>query len=170
MSLDRVLIVDDEQPVREMIARMVTTEGERECQTAGDAAEARVLLARQGFSIVICDVSMPGESGAELTRWIREHHPDVAVLMATGIDDPALAESVLEIGAYGYLVKPFKRHEVQINVTNALGRRRLGAREPRSSGAARAPGRGAHAGAASLARGDDPAFVAGHRVPQPGDR
>ena len=125
MSVDRVLIVDDEQPVREMIARMVTTEGERECETAADAAEARVLLARQGFSIVICDVNMPGESGTELTRWIREHHPDVAVLMATGIDDPALAESVLEIGAYGYLVKPFKRHEVQINVTNALGRRRL---------------------------------------------
>lgn len=125
MSVDRVLIVDDEQPVREMIARMVTTEGERECETAGDAAEARVLLARQGFSIVICDVNMPGESGTDLTRWIREHHPDVAVLMATGIDDPALAESVLEIGAYGYLVKPFKRHEVQINVTNALGRRRL---------------------------------------------
>ena len=68
---------------------------------------------------------MPGESGTELTKWIREHHPDVPVLMATGIDDPELAQSVLQIGAYGYLVKPFKRHEVQINVTNALGRRRL---------------------------------------------
>jgi putative two-component system response regulator len=49
----------------------------------------------------------------------------VAVLMATGIDDPQLAQSVLELGAYGYLVKPFKRHEVQINVANALRRRRL---------------------------------------------
>jgi putative two-component system response regulator len=83
------------------------------------------LLARRGFSLVICDVNMPGESGTDLTRWIREHHPDVAVLMATGIDDPQLAQSVLELGAYGYLVKPFKRHEVQINVANALGRRRL---------------------------------------------
>jgi putative two-component system response regulator len=123
--LDRVLVVDDEEPVRKMIARMVTSGGEWECETAADAAEARMLLARRGFSLVICDVNMPGESGTDLTRWIREHHPDVAVLMATGIDDPQLAQSVLELGAYGYLVKPFKRHEVQINVANALGRRRL---------------------------------------------
>jgi putative two-component system response regulator len=122
---ERVMIVDDEEPVRQMIARMVTSSGEWECETAADAAEARRLFAREGFSVVVCDVSMPGESGTELTRWIREHHPDVAVLMATGIDDPKLAASVLELGAYGYLVKPFKRHEVQINVANALGRRRL---------------------------------------------
>ena len=124
-DLDRVLVVDDEEPVRRMIARMVTSGGEWDCETAADAAEARMLLARRGFSLVICDVNMPGESGTDLTRWIREHHPDVAVLMATGIDDPQLAQSVLELGAYGYLVKPFKRHEVQINVANALGRRRL---------------------------------------------
>jgi putative two-component system response regulator len=124
-GLDRVLVVDDEEPVRTMIARMVTSGGEWECETAAHAAEARTLLARQGFSLVICDVNMPGESGTELTGWIHEHHPDVAVLMATGIDDPLLAQSVLELGAYGYLVKPFKRHEVQINVANALGRRRL---------------------------------------------
>jgi putative two-component system response regulator len=124
-DIDRVLVVDDEEPVRRMIARMVTSGGEWECETAADAAEARMLLARRGFSLVICDVNMPGESGTDLTRWIREHHPDVAVLMATGIDDPQLAQSVLELGAYGYLVKPFKRHEVQINVANALGRRRL---------------------------------------------
>jgi putative two-component system response regulator len=124
-DLDRVLVVDDEEAVRKMIARMVTSGGEWECETAADAAEARMLLARRGFSLVICDVNMPGESGTDLTRWIRDHHPDVAVLMATGIDDPQLAQSVLELGAYGYLVKPFKRHEVQINVANALGRRRL---------------------------------------------
>jgi putative two-component system response regulator len=123
--IDRVLVVDDEEPVRRMIARMVTSSGEWECETAADAAEARTLMARSGFALVICDVNMPGESGTELTRWIREHHGDVAVLMATGIDDPALAQSVLELGAYGYLVKPFKRHEVQINVANALHRRRL---------------------------------------------
>jgi putative two-component system response regulator len=124
-DLDLVLVVDDEEPVRRMIARMVTSGGEWECETAADAPEARMLLARRGFSLVICDVNMPGESGTDLTRWIRKHHPDVAVLMATGIDDPQLAQSVLELGAYGYLVKPFKRHEVQINVANALGRRRL---------------------------------------------
>jgi putative two-component system response regulator len=123
--IDRVLVVDDEEPVRKMIARMVSAGGEWECETAANAAEARMLLARRGFALVICDVNMPGESGTDLTRWIQEHHRDVAVLMATGIDDPELAQSVLRSGAYGYLVKPFKRHEVQINVANALQRRRL---------------------------------------------
>ena len=99
-----MLVVDDEKPVRNMIARMVTSGGEWECETAESAAEARTLLARRGFSLVICDVNMPGESGTELTSWIREHHPDVPVLMATGIDDPELAQSILALGAYGYLV------------------------------------------------------------------
>ena len=122
---DRVLVVDDEEAVRRMIARMVTSGGRWECDTAADAAGARSMLSGREFAVVICDVKLPGESGTDLTRWIREHHPDVAVLMATGIDDPELAQTALELGAYGYLVKPFKRHEVQINVANALRRRRL---------------------------------------------
>jgi len=123
--LDRVLIVDDEEAVRRMIARMVTSGGRWESDTAADAAEARTMLTQERFSLVICDVRLPGESGTDLTRWIRENQPDVAVLMATGIDDPEMAEAALELGAFGYLVKPFKRHEVQINVANALQRRRL---------------------------------------------
>ena len=122
---DRVLVVDDEEPVRRMIVRMVGAGTGLECHSAADAAEARLLLANFEFSVVICDVNMPGERGTDLARWIHENHPDVAVLVATGLDDPGLAEAALRLGAYGYLVKPFKRNEVQINVVNALHRRRL---------------------------------------------
>ncbi len=118
-------MVDDEEPVRRMIVRMVGGAGGMECHTAADAAEARQMLEERAFSLAICDVNMPGESGTDLARWIHKHHPEVAVLIATGLDDPGLAESVLRLGAYGYLVKPFKRNEVQINVMNALQRRRL---------------------------------------------
>jgi putative two-component system response regulator len=123
--VDRVLVVDDEEPIRRMIARMVSSTGDLESETAANAAEARALLAEREFALVVCDVNMPGESGTELTRWIRDNHPDVAVLVASGVDDPDLAKSVIELGAYGYLVKPFKRYEVQINVANALQRRTL---------------------------------------------
>lgn len=122
---DRVLVVDDEEPVRRMIVRMVCTGTGLECDSAADAAQARVLLAQRPYSVAICDVSMPGEPGTDLARWIHEHHPDVAVLVATGLDDPGLAESALRLGAFGYLVKPFKRNEVHINVMNALQRREL---------------------------------------------
>jgi DNA-binding NarL/FixJ family response regulator len=63
---------------------------------------------------------MPGESGHELVRWIRGEHPDVAVLMATGTNDPGIADKVIAAGAYGYLLKPFKRNELSINVANAF--------------------------------------------------
>jgi putative two-component system response regulator len=122
---DRVLVVDDVEPVHGSVTPMVVAGGDLECETAGDAAEARALLASRGFSLVICNVDMPGDSGLQLTRWIRAEHPDVAVLMASGVDDPKLVRSVRELGAYGYLVKPFKRHEVELNVANALHRRRL---------------------------------------------
>jgi putative two-component system response regulator len=122
---DRVLVVDDEKLVRRMIERMVTAVGGLECDTAADAAEARLLLGARDFALVICDLNMPGESGVELTRWITQNHPDVAVVMATGVDDPAVAAAAIEFGAYGYMIKPFKRHEVAINVANALRRRRL---------------------------------------------
>jgi PAS domain S-box-containing protein len=68
---------------------------------------------------------MPGESGDSLVRWIHAEHPDAAVLITTGTNDPEMADAGAALGAYGYLAKPFKRHEVNINVVNALRRRRL---------------------------------------------
>jgi putative two-component system response regulator len=121
---EQVLVVDDDESIRRLIARMVTDAG-HSAHTVAGAAEARRALAETGFSLVICDLSMPGESGRELLAWIRVEHPDVAILMATGTDDRQIADAVLALGAYGYLVKPFKRNEVAINVANALRRRRL---------------------------------------------
>jgi putative two-component system response regulator len=122
---ERVLVVDDEELVRRMIERMVTAAGGLSCDTAADAAEAKSLLRAHDYALVICDLNMPGESGVELTRWITTNLPDVAVVMATGVDDPDIASAAIEFGAYGYMIKPFKRHEVAINVANALRRRRL---------------------------------------------
>jgi putative two-component system response regulator len=121
---ERVLVVDDEEAMRRMIARMVSTAG-HEVETAADAAEARVRLGLTEFALVICDLNMPGESGDELVAWIREEHPDVAVVMASGTSHRGIADAVLAAGAYGYLLKPFKRNEVAINVAGALHRRRL---------------------------------------------
>jgi putative two-component system response regulator len=121
---ERVLVIDDEAPIRRLISRMVSTAG-HEAETAADAAEARVWLMAGEFALVICDLNMPGESGQQLVGWIRDAYPDVGVLMATGTSDRGIADAVLAAGAYGYLLKPFRRNEVAINVANALRRRRL---------------------------------------------
>jgi putative two-component system response regulator len=68
---------------------------------------------------------MPGDSGMELIEDVTANHPNTATVMVTGQDDTALANSALELGAYGYVVKPFQGNEILINVFNALRRRSL---------------------------------------------
>jgi diguanylate cyclase (GGDEF)-like protein len=121
----RILVVEDDPSVSRTVTRLLQSHGHA-CVAAGNAIEARQRIAEDGsFELVLCDVTMPGESGLELTRDILTEHPDLAVVMVTGLDDPALAEMALDSGAYGYVTKPFTHNELLINVANALWRRGL---------------------------------------------
>ena len=120
----RVLIVDDDEQVRRMYGRILVG-ADYECAVAASCTEARGLLAESDFSLAICDLRMPQESGLDLVREIQSEHPDTAVLMVSGEDDPMIAEIASDNGAYAYMVKPFSRNELLIGVGNALYRRRL---------------------------------------------
>jgi putative two-component system response regulator len=119
-----ILIVDDEEPIRRMLSRLLERHG-YVCKMASDAIEARRQLEGHVFGLILCDVNMPGESGLDLIRRVLREYPHTAAVMVTGLDDPQLAGIALEHGAYGYIVKPFESNEVLINVSNALRRRRL---------------------------------------------
>lgn len=119
-----ILVVDDEEPVRRAIRRIVERAG-HECVTAGNVDEARLLLHDRPFALILCDVAMPGASGIELLDEVHAHFPDTAVVMVTGVDDAVLAESALNGGAFGYVIKPFEANEIRINIANALRRREL---------------------------------------------
>jgi putative two-component system response regulator len=118
----RILVVDDEEPIRRALHRMLTGAG-YECAMAGSVTEARQALAAGSFDLVLSDVLMPGESGFSLLRHIHLTYPDLAVLMVTAVDDPAVAGPVARDGAYGYIVKPYEASAVLINVASALRRR-----------------------------------------------
>ena len=120
----RILIVDDEPAVREALRRLVANEGHLVSVTC-DTTEARAELSSGLFEVILCDVNLPGESGMELVHEVVAAGTDVAVLMVSGADDPQLAETALALGAYGYIVKPFRDSEVNIGIANALRRRRL---------------------------------------------
>lgn len=120
----KILVVDDEPLVGGVLCRWLEDEG-YDCQVANDAAAALCHLEAGGFSLVVCDVRMPDVSGIELLGTVRHRYPDLAVIMVTGVDDRETAIRALELGAYGYLIKPPERNEVVINVVNALQRRRL---------------------------------------------
>ena len=120
----RLLLVDDEAVVRRPLRRTLERGGHQVLE-ASNVAEARAVLDAEPVELVLCDVNMPGGSGLELVRSIAAEHADTAIVMLTGVDDPAVAGEALAIGAFGYLVKPVGGNEALINVSSNLRRREL---------------------------------------------
>jgi len=121
----RVLIVDDEEAMRALLTRTLQRAGYESLATAGSSEEARRWLTTESVDLVLTDMQMPGGSGLGLLEYIHNVLPGTATLMITGTDDPVLADRALALGAYGYLIKPFRQSEVLIGVSNALRRRQL---------------------------------------------
>ncbi len=120
----RILIVDDEPTITHLVAQRLSRKGYA-CETCFSAAEAIQSIASKDFVLVISDINMPGMTGIDLLAAVRKSHPDIAFIMLTGVDDHSTAVRSLELGAYGYIVKPFEANELFISVSNALQRREL---------------------------------------------
>lgn len=123
-SSERILVVDDERQVSDIIAQCLALEG-YSCDTADCAESALSLLERNEYELIVSDIMMPGKTGIELLGIVRQHYPDMAIIMVTAVDDRATAVNALQLGAYGYVIKPFDLNEIVIGVVNALERRRL---------------------------------------------
>lgn len=117
-----ILVVDDEPAVTKMLARLLDREGHH-CIVAGSVEEARARLKEEEFDLVLTDVGMPGGSGLDLLMSVSSDHPQVATVMISGMDDANVASAAMEMGAYGYIQKPFESNEILINVASALRRR-----------------------------------------------
>jgi putative two-component system response regulator len=126
MSSERVLCVDDDAQVRALIERVVIAAG-YECVGVGTVDEARELLAQEAFSVVLCDIGLPGRSGLELLEELGKTRPDIATIMVTGHDQVGIVDAALNLGAYGYITKPFAPNDLMIDISKALHRRRLDA-------------------------------------------
>jgi DNA-binding NtrC family response regulator len=101
----RLVIVDDEEPIRRMLARLLERHGYR-CEVAPNGEQAKALLEQGDFDLVLTDMDMPGISGLDLILQVSQEHPDTATVMVTGMDDTTLAHTALEMGAYGYITVP----------------------------------------------------------------
>ncbi|MCX6555226.1 MAG: response regulator [Candidatus Aminicenantes bacterium] len=120
----RILIVDDEPNISHLLSRLIAAKGYG-CQVCDSGAEALAAITGGDFALVISDINMPGMSGIELLSAIKKSRPDIAVIMLTAVNDQATAIRSLELGAFGYIVKPFEANEIFINISNALHRREL---------------------------------------------
>ncbi len=121
---DRLLIVDDEPVITRLVAQRLKGKGYN-CETSASATEALRQLDSGEFVLVISDINMPGMTGIELLSTVKKSHPDIAFIMLTAVDDHTTAVRSLELGAFGYIIKPFEANELFISVSNALRRREL---------------------------------------------
>lgn len=120
----KILVVDDEEPIR-ILLRHILEMSNYHCRLAADAAEARTLLGQEDFSLILCDINMPGESGIDFIRYAVSEYPKTAAVMISVMSDPMVADYALERSVYDFIIKPFEPNSVLISVANALRRRQL---------------------------------------------
>lgn len=103
---ERVLVVDDQEPVARTIARWLGRDG-YECDIAHSVREATAMADRHEYGIIFADVHMPGESGLHLARILKKRDPAIQVIIITGSTTLETAIEALRLDADDYLVKPF---------------------------------------------------------------
>ncbi len=122
---DRILVVDDEEPIREIVASMLGTAGYA-CKQAASGLEAlAVLTSGEEFELMLSDLMMADLDGIGLLERTKEKYPDMPVVMVTAVHDISVALAAIRNGAYDYLLKPFEREQLLNTVSRALENRRL---------------------------------------------
>jgi putative nucleotidyltransferase with HDIG domain len=122
---DRILVVDDEEPIREIVSSMLTAAGYA-CRCAGSGNEAlAVLNSGEEFELMLSDLMMADLDGIGLLERTKERFPDMPVIMVTAVHDVSVALTAIRNGAYDYLLKPFEREQLLNIVGRALESRRL---------------------------------------------
>ena len=119
-----VLVVDDEDFIREIICRKLTGSGFA-CDAAPSAEDALEMISQSGYDCVLSDIHMPGMSGVELLRQIKLQDQDLAVILVTGAPDIDAALEAMRLGADDHLSKPLNLAALEITVDRALEKKRL---------------------------------------------
>jgi putative two-component system response regulator len=119
----RILVVDDEDTIRLVLAKFLRTRG-FEVDTAESGDAALETLARARFDLMLCDVRMPGLSGVEIVPRALEANPDLGIVMLSAVNDAPTATEAMAYGVLDYLIKPVELQVLHEAVTRALYKRR----------------------------------------------
>jgi two-component system response regulator PilR (NtrC family) len=124
MADARILVVDDERSMREVLFSMLKNEGYD--VTVAEGGEAAIeAVRRETFDAIITDVRMPKVDGLQVLKAAKELSPSTVVIMITAFGSSETAVEAMKLGAYDYITKPFKYDEVTLNIKRALERKRL---------------------------------------------
>ena len=117
-----ILIVDDDAMIRDTLKELLSEY--YACQTADTADEAFARLAEKPYDLVLTDISMPEISGLELLGRVLQLYPKTPVIVVSGITDQEHVQGLIKLGAFDFLLKPFRLEVVEKSVRRALEYRR----------------------------------------------
>ena len=121
----RILVVDDEEIVIRSCLRILGEDADYEVEAARNGLEALSKIDEGHFDVLILDIMMPKMDGLEVLRRVKETHPDIDIIMVTGLSQIETAVKSMKLGAFDYLPKPFEPDELKLVVKRALERRQL---------------------------------------------
>jgi putative nucleotidyltransferase with HDIG domain len=125
MVTDRILVVDDEETIREIVSSMLGGAHFQTRQAASGIEALAILESGEDFDLVLSDLMMAEMDGIALLERAKERYPDMPIVMVTAVHDIQVALQALRNGAYDYLLKPFEREQLLATVRRALENRRL---------------------------------------------
>src|ERR1700730_7373540 len=125
MPADRILIVDDEEAIREIVSSMLTA-AHYKCSQAGSGLQALALLeSGEEFELMLSDLMMADLDGIGLLEQTKERFPDIPVVIVSAVHDISVALAAIRNGAYDYLLKPLEREQLLATVPMAIENRRF---------------------------------------------
>ncbi len=124
MDAENILVVDDEEAIREVVSTMLEAKGYR-CTAVSNGRAAQDQVKKATPDLVLSDMIMPEMDGIKLLEWMRRYDPEVPVIMVTAIHEISTALESIRRGAYDYILKPFEKDQLLHGVGRALQHRRL---------------------------------------------
>ncbi len=124
MAGEKILVVDDEEAIREVISTLLDAQGFR-CTTCVNGKVGLETFRKDSYDLVLSDIVMPEMDGLKLLAELRMADPDVPAIMVTAMHDISIALEAIRAGAYDYILKPFEKDQLYLSVRRALEHRRL---------------------------------------------
>ena len=123
-DFEKILVVDDEAAIREVVSTMLETKGYR-CTAVSNGRAAQEQVRKETPDLVLSDMIMPEMDGIKLLEWLHDYDPEIPVIMVTAIHDISTALEAIRRGAYDYILKPFEKDQLFLGAGRALQHRRL---------------------------------------------
>jgi DNA-binding NtrC family response regulator len=118
--MGRILAVDDELDMLTLLKMMIEGYTDHQVTVTNNPLEAKEIVTREQFDLILTDLKMPGLDGMELLEWAKQQDPDALVLVITAFGSLETAEEAMAKGAFDYITKPFRKEQILLSIDKAM--------------------------------------------------